>query len=106
MKDAATTPPSIYPVASRDELVSALEQITGQVASCTFALDPPPPAPNNVAVDVDGMRVNRDTTQTDGWNYGPNNRSIVFYGPACERLKAGAAANVQVIYGCGDTVIP
>ena len=50
---------------NRDELVAALEAITGQIASCTFPLNPPPPVPNNVAVEVDGMRVARDPNQ--GW---------------------------------------
>jgi hypothetical protein len=95
-----------YPVASRDELVGTLENIATQVASCTFPLSPPPPAPGNVAVDVDGKRINRDASQSNGWNYGPDNKSIVFYGEACDNLKSGASKNVQIIMGCGDTVIP
>jgi hypothetical protein len=57
-------------------------------------------------VDVDGMRVMRDETMNNGWNYGPGNRSITIYGPACDRLKAGTAKSVQIIYGCGSTFIP
>jgi Mg-chelatase subunit ChlD len=95
-----------YPVASRDELVGTLDNIATQVASCTFPLNPPPPAPANVAVNVDGKRISRDTSQTNGWNYGPDNKSIVFFGAACDDLKSGAAKDVQIIMGCGDTVIP
>lgn len=95
-----------YPASSRDELIAALESITGQIASCTFPLNPPPPVPANVAVDVDGMRVNRDTNQTNGWDYSPGNTSITIHGPICDRLKAGTAKDVQIIYGCGSTVIP
>jgi hypothetical protein len=95
-----------YPVTSRDELVATLEAIATQVGSCTFPLSPPPPAPGNVAVDVDGMRVQKDPASTDGWSYGANNNSIVIHGPTCERLKNGTAKNVQIIYGCGTTVIP
>jgi hypothetical protein len=94
-----------YPVASRDEFIMTLDSIATQVGSCTFPLSPPPPAPQNVAVNVDGMRVAQDPTQMGGWNYGPGNTSIVFYGAACEALKSGASKDVQIIFGCGDTVI-
>jgi hypothetical protein len=93
-----------YPVVNRDELVAALEAITGQIASCTFPLNPPPPVPSNVAVEVDGMRVARDPSQ--GWDYGPGNGSIVLNGALCDRLKAGTAKNVQILYGCPGITIP
>lgn len=89
-----------YPVASRDELVSALESITGQIASCTFPLDQVPPVPENVAVEVDGTRLSRDTAQKSGWNYGPNDKSIVLFGAQCDALKAGSAKDVQILFGC------
>lgn len=94
-----------YPVASRDELAATLEAIATQVASCTFPLNPPPPAPGNVAVDIDGVRIPRDSSGADGWSYGASNGSIVIQGPTCERLKANAA-KVQIIYGCGTSIIP
>ena len=94
-----------YPVASRAELITALEVITGQIASCTFPLDTPPPVVDNVAVEVDGTRVSRDN-MASGWSYGPNNRSIVLHGEVCDRLKAGTAKDVQILYGCPGAVIP
>jgi hypothetical protein len=63
--------PPYYPVANRRSLVDALGQIAKTVASCTFPLDKAPPSPDDVAVNVDGMRVMRDPAQTNGWNYGP-----------------------------------
>ena len=95
-----------YPVASRDELTTALETITGQIVSCTFFLDKPPPSPNDVAVNVDGMRVARDTNSMEGWNYGDGNRSVVLYGSVCDKLKAGDAKDVQIIFGCPGMPIP
>jgi hypothetical protein len=94
-----------YPVASRAELITALEVITGQIASCTFPLDTPPPVVENVAVEVDGARLARDN-QVSGWSYGPNNRSIVLNGEVCDRLKAGTAKDVQILYGCPGAIIP
>jgi hypothetical protein len=75
------------------------------VASCTFPLEKDPPSPNDVAVNVDGMRIMRDTTQTNGWNYGPG-RTITLYGAACDRVKSGQAQDVDIIFGCPDIPIP
>ena len=94
-----------YPVASRDELITTLDSIATQIGSCTFPLSMTPPAPQNVAVNVDGMRIAQDPSQANGWNYGPGNNSIVFFGAACDALKSGAAKDVQIIFGCGNTII-
>ena len=95
-----------FPVASRTELIAALEQITGQIACCTFPLNPPPPVADNVAVEVDGVRIGRDTNQQNGWNYDANGRSIVLFGEVCDRLKMGTARDVQILYGCPGAIIP
>ena len=98
-------PTKYYPVTNKDELVTALGLITGQIASCTFPLDPLPPQPDNVRVNVDGVKVDRDTTQAGGWNYGPGNKTVVLFGAACDNLKSGAAKNVQILYGCPGRVV-
>ena len=95
-----------FPVASRDELMAAFGAIAGEVASCTFPLNPKPPVPENVAVDVDGMRLMQDPTMMEGWHYGPGNASIVLAGKACEAVKSSPATDVRIIYGCPDQPIP
>jgi hypothetical protein len=97
-------PTRYYPVASRDEFVSVLETIAGQIASCTFALDRAPPSPDDVAVDADGMRVSRDAAT--GWSYGPQMKSVVLSGSWCDRLNSGAVKNVQITFGCPGVLIP
>jgi hypothetical protein len=59
--------------------------------------------PDNVAVEVDGVRIARDSSQ--GWQYGPGNTTVVLNGAVCDRLKAGTAKNVQIIFGCPGVVI-
>jgi hypothetical protein len=93
-----------YPVASRDQLVAALAAITGQIASCNFPLEMPPPVPDNVAVEVDGARLTRDTP--DGWSYTPDGKAVVLGGQTCQHLMDGTAKNVQILYGCPNVVIP
>jgi hypothetical protein len=95
-----------YPVASRDQLQAALTAIAGEVATCNFPLEPPPPVPDNVAVDLDGVRLHRDATQTDGWTYSPDGKTLILVGTACQRLMDGSAKNVQILYGCPDVIIP
>jgi hypothetical protein len=98
--------PLYYPVANRKDLVDALTQITQVVASCTFNLDKDPPSPNDVAVNLDGRRIMRDPGQTEGWNYGAGNRSIILYGSVCEMLKMGKVNDVEIIFGCPNVPIP
>lgn len=93
-----------FPVANQAELAGALTAITGQIATCTFTLDSPPPDPANVAVEAAGQRLAKDPTHANGWDYkGPG--AIEIFGPACEAVKAGPAKTVQILYGCPGVVI-
>jgi hypothetical protein len=99
------TPP-YYPVTNRQDLINALGVITGLVTDCVFRLSMPPPSPNDTAVNVGNSRVSRDPTHMNGWDYGAANKSIQFYGPACEAVKKATGQNVQIIFGCPGVVIP
>jgi hypothetical protein len=109
MADAGGEPragdPRYYPVASRAELVNALSLITGKVADCVFPLDKLPPSPDDVAVDVNGMRVQRDPAKMNGWDYTANNRAIQIHGAACDAIKT-ANAQVKITFGCPGVLIP
>lgn len=95
-----------YAVASRTELVDALKLITGEVSSCVFPLDKAPPSPMDVAVKIDDVRVERDATHANGWDYGAGNKTIQLYGAACDKVKAANNARVNIIFGCPGVVIP
>jgi hypothetical protein len=100
------TSPAYYRVVDRGDLVGALGAITGLVTDCVFRLSMPPPSPNDTAVNVGNSRVSRDPTHMNGWDYGAANKSIQFYGPACEAVKKATGQNVQIIFGCPGVVIP
>ncbi len=100
------TAPKYYAVANKQDLAAALALITARVSTCVFPLDQTPPSLDDVAVNVDGKRILRDKTQANGWNYGPAMKTIELFGPACEGLKAGAATDVKIIFGCPGMVIP
>ncbi|MCG5053564.1 MAG: VWA domain-containing protein [Myxococcales bacterium] len=93
-----------YSVTSEAELKAALGAIAGQVGSCIFPLSKTPPSADDVAVDIDGKRISR--SNTDGWEYGPNQRSIVLNGALCDKAKAGTFKNVKITFGCPGVVIP
>jgi hypothetical protein len=95
-----------YAVATKDELVTALGLITGQITNCVFPLNNTPPSPNDVAVNIDGMRIMRDPNHVDGWDYGAGMKSVQLYGAACEALKTAGAAKVDIIFGCPNVPIP
>jgi hypothetical protein len=46
------------------------------------------------------MTIPRDQTHTNGWDFGPNDLSINFYGAACSNLQNGSVTNVGAVYGC------
>ena len=96
-----------YLASTQDELVKALELITGQVASCTFELTSAPPDPGNVAVHINGMRAPRDLSHMDGWDYtGADEREVLVYGSWCDQIKGAAAGNtVSFILGCPGEVV-
>ncbi len=100
-----TGDPRYFPVKNRQELISTLGVITGQVASCVFPLDKKPPSPDAVAVDVNGMRLARDPSKMSGWDYGAANGSVEIYGAACEEIKKGGSA-VAITFGCAGMPIP
>ena len=51
------------------------------------------------------MRVNRDPTKMNGWDYAAGNKAIQIYGPACEAIK-NANAQVKITFGCPGVEIP
>ena len=58
-----------------------------------------------VRVDVDGtpvgfVQVNRDGAHQQGWDYDAAKNQVVFYGMACDTLKAGGVAKLDIVYGC------
>jgi len=93
-------PPYYYQAGSQAQLVQVINMISGSIVSCTFPLTMRPPYPDRVTVTVDGMQVPRDTSHMNGWDFGPGDMSIDFYGMWCNRLQTGGAMNVHAIFGC------
>ena len=48
------------------------------------------------------VKLPADATHANGWDYAPDGKSVVLYGPPCQSLMDGSGKNVQIIYGCPD----
>ena len=97
--------PSYYPASTTQELTAILSTLVAS-RGCPFALGPPPTNDGRTSVDrisifVDGVRLDRDTTHTSGWDYNDGSHtSITVSGPACTDIKTGAAHAVTVSFKC------
>jgi hypothetical protein len=106
-REASADKNSFYLASTQDELEAALGSITSSVASCVFPLDPPPPVPENIAVDFSGQRAERDASKQNGWDYTKVDHSEVeLYGEWCDRVKRERSNKVQITYGCPNVPIP
>ena len=95
-----------YLANTKDELVTAMKVITGQVSTCLFPLNSAPPVPDNIAVKVGGRKAPEDPTMQDGWEYtGPDHLGVQVYGSWCDAIKTTNADTVEIIFGCPGVVI-
>lgn len=100
-KTARPGNPKYYPASNQTEFVDAINSISKQIISCTLALKAAPAQPDFSEVKVQGSTVvPRDLTHANGWDYGPNNTSIIFYGSYCDQLQAGTIDQVDATFSC------
>ncbi len=95
-----------FPAGSADQLAQALSSITKIAgASCVFHSQDAPQDPANVAVYVNGQKV--DQSDSDGWKYGNTTQDIELTGSYCKAIQDGADTDVQILFGCkGETYFP
>ncbi len=91
-----------YQADNAAELQAALDSILGSVLSCTYQLDQTPEDLDDLYVYADGTAVDRDATQSQGWDYDPATGSITFYGQVCQDLQDGSITDLNIVYGCPD----
>ncbi len=105
--EARPGPTKFYEANSAADLTAALQAISGGVIvpSCTFALQSPPPNPDNVTVTVNGTVVPRNASHMDGWDYYPDAMTITFFGSFCDTIMMGATTDVKFVYGCQGPIL-
>jgi hypothetical protein len=93
--------PTYYQVNNQADLVKVLQTAAGAIVSCDYALQMPPANPNLVTIqDNNGNTIPHDKSHMNGWDFGPGNMSIQFYGAACTNLQKGVTTGISAVYGC------
>lgn len=88
------------------DLGRALDDIRGRASSCEFEVnaDPSRVDPTRVNVDVStggaSSVIPRDVDHNNGWDYSAGMRSVILYGPACQRVLSDEGAQVRIVFGC------
>lgn len=88
-----------YKAETSAQLVTAMNAIRQEIATCTFALPSAPPVPDNVLVIYDdGHRALPSSTT---WGYAnAEHTAITIYGDDCSKLRDGTYQKVRILYGC------
>ncbi|HEY2729605.1 MAG TPA: vWA domain-containing protein [Polyangia bacterium] len=104
----SATTPKYYPVANTADLVSVLTKIGGQITTCSFGLGKAPPVPGNIGVYANPgqVKIPKDPSHANGWDYGAGMTSIELFGAACDDVKSKKTTDVQAIFGCPGQIIP
>jgi hypothetical protein len=77
-----------------DELLRWFEPLSKE--ACTFRLPYQVPSNERLVVLYEGKPVPRDPRREDGWELSTDSvRRVVFYGPACDRLRTAAVGNTE-----------
>ncbi len=93
--------PKYYKASDRADLEAAMRAIASKVISCEFALSTPPSDPDRTRLFLGGMSVPRDPTRKEGWEFGPGDKSVIFYGSWCQMVQDGTSTDVTAYFGCG-----
>ncbi len=95
-----------YLAATKADLLAALNEITGEIATCIFPFEKAPPDETNIAVKVNGERVEQDASHANGWDYTSDAYlGVEVYGPICDQIKQGNQNAIDIIFGCPGQVI-
>jgi hypothetical protein len=80
-----------YSVRRPADLAAAFDRIQASIVSCTLSLEAPVPAGRSFVVTMDGVRLPRDGTRREGWEFAAgSDTSIELYGETCARSLDGA----------------
>lgn len=87
-----------YPATNEADIKAAVTEIAAAAVTCSLSLAQPPPADALSRVDADGMMIPQ--SETEGWVFGPEKKSVVLTGTYCAKRKAGELKKVIVSFGC------
>lgn len=93
-----------YKAEDQQSLDAALAKIAAKTMGCVYQLGQVPPTLDKLYVFFDNKEVPQDKTHQDGWDYDETTNTVTFYGAACQSLKDGKVADLDIVYGCKKPV--
>jgi hypothetical protein len=100
---SASGAPGYYNVERAADLTRAFTTIQDTVSRCSFVTPSRPEETGSIAITAAGETVPPDPTRRDGWDW--TDRAfgeLTFFGPACARVIASRATQVQATVRCAD----
>jgi hypothetical protein len=94
MPNTAPGQPAYWAAASADELATAVAALVGQMKSCAFALPTPFDWGADAQVTLADVRLSKDPTHQDGWDFADDWTSIVLFGKACAGSRSAPSTVV------------
>jgi len=93
--------PKYYTELTVNESLTLLDEGT----SCTFFLGAStPPAPDDVAVTLNGTTIPRDPSHMRGWDYADARATaIMLYGAWCDMVTSSRSDRIDIYFGCPNT---
>jgi hypothetical protein len=99
----ASGTPLYYQANNVTDLQTAFADIISGIASCEYQLTQKPDDPSLLTAYLDGQAVANDPA--NGATYDAGSQSMIFHGTSCDKIKSGAVAKVDVVYGCPSPTI-
>jgi hypothetical protein len=77
------------------------------IDKCSFTLDPPPPALDDVHLIVTDSATpgGYEIEPSSGWELSTDGKSVTLSGDVCEKVKTAQYDSVKFIFGCPESVI-
>lgn len=92
-----------YVAENTQELVDVISQISSDIVSCSYLLEPKPQDTNKIWVKLNGAYLARD-----GYSYESSTGTLHLSGPTCDQIKMAdaAATSLEIILGCPTACDP
>lgn len=83
MASATSSQQAYWAATTTDELARILTTIAAQTKSCSFVVPTTIRWPADVQILLSDVRLSRDSTHQDGWDFADDETSVVLFGKAC-----------------------
>ncbi len=84
-----------YTAENTDELVTVINDISSEIVSCSYTLNPKPEDTNKIWVKLNDTFLPRE-----GYSYEPTTGTLQLSGDTCDQLKGTSGAEIEIVLGC------